>query len=64
MKQTAVELQAELEAIIDWFESDEADIDRATEQYERGLKIADELRAKLKETENTISKLKQSFADK
>ena len=60
---TTSELQAELEAIIEWFESDEADIDQAAAKYERGLEITRELQAKLKTAENTITKLKQSFAD-
>lgn len=62
MTKTAGELQSELEAIIAWFESDEADIDKAAEQYERGLKITKELKAKLQDTENKITKLKQSFS--
>lgn len=61
---TTSELQAELEAVIAWFESDEADIDQTADQYKRGLEIADELQKRLAETKNTITKLKQSFADK
>ncbi len=60
-KKTVAELQAELEAIIEWFESDDVDIDKAGAEYERGLKIAKELKANLQQTENTIKKLKQSF---
>lgn len=62
MKTTA-ELEAELEAIIAWFESDEADIDEAAGKYRRGLEIADELQKRLKETKNKITKLKKSFSD-
>jgi exodeoxyribonuclease VII small subunit len=61
MKQTTLELQAELEAVIDWFESDVMDIDKASKQYERGLKIAKELQARLEETKNTIIMLKTKF---
>lgn len=60
MKKTS-ELQTELEAIIAWFESDEADIDEAEGQYQRGLEIAKELETRLKQTKNNITKLKQSF---
>ncbi len=60
---STAELQKELETIIAWFESDEADIDKAASQYERGLKIADELQKRLQETKNTITKLKQSFTE-
>ncbi len=60
MKSTT-ELQAELESIIAWFESDEADIDKAPEQYKRGLEIAAELERRLKETKNEITKLNVKF---
>lgn len=61
MKKTLGELQAELESIITWFESDEADIDQAESKYKRGLEIAQELQKKLELTKNNITKLKQSF---
>jgi len=61
---TNIELQTELELIISWFESEEVDIDIAPEKYKRGLEIAEELQERLNETENQITKLKQSFGDR
>ena len=58
---TTQDLQAELDAILAWFESDAIDIDKAMQQYEHGLKLAHELQKRLKETTNTITKLSQSF---
>ena len=58
MKQTSSELQAELQDIIEWFESDDFDIDQATEKYERSQKIIEELTSRLNETKNKITKLK------
>lgn len=58
---TTGELQTELEAIVAWFESDEADIDKAQSQYERGLEIAKQLEDRLSQTKNNITKLKQTF---
>lgn len=55
------ELQTELETIIAWFESDDVDIDKAEQQYKRGMEVASELEGRLKETKNNIVKLKQSF---
>ncbi len=60
MKKSVTELQAELESIIAWFESDEVDIDKAEEQYKYGLELADELKKRLEETKNNITKLKQT----
>lgn len=64
MSKKMTELQAELEQIISWFESDEADIDKVEAQYERGLAIAKELEERLQETKNRIVKLQQTFDDR
>ena len=61
MKQTTTELQAELEAIINWFESDEVDIDKAESEYKGGVHIAKELRKGLESTKINITKLKAAF---
>jgi exodeoxyribonuclease VII small subunit len=58
---TTEQLQAELAAIITWFESDQVDIDKAVEQYKKGLKIADQLKKRLEETKNSIAKLNSHF---
>lgn len=63
MKETTGELQAELENIIAWFGSDEVDIDKAEARYKRGLELAAELKSRLKQTENAITKLTESFTD-
>ncbi len=63
MKKTSVELQAELESIIEWFESEEVDIDIAADKYKNGLEIAKELQERLVISKNVIKKLKQSFSD-
>lgn len=60
-KQPITELQAELDAIIAWFSSDEVDIDEAEAKYKRGLEIAAELKKRLEQTENNINKLKAKF---
>lgn len=63
MKKSLSELQTELESIIAWFESDEADIDQAETRYQRGLEVAKELQDRLQETKNRITKLKTSFEE-
>ncbi len=63
MSQTTAQLQAELEEIIAWFESDDVSIDNAAERYERGLLVAEELKKRLSETRNKITKLKKSFIE-
>lgn len=58
MTQSSNELQAELDQIIEWFESDDFDIDEAANKYQRSQEIINELNKRLKETKNKISKLK------
>ena len=61
-KKTAQELQAELDSVIAWFESEDMDIDNAAAKYEQGMKAAEELRQRLEETKNRIIKLRESFS--
>ena len=54
---TTSELQVELDTIIAWFDSDQVDIDEAVRKYEQGLKLVEELQARLKTAENKIKKI-------
>lgn len=58
MNKTTNELQSELDLLIEWFESDEFDIDTALDKYKKGQEIINELEKRLKETKNSINKLK------
>lgn len=51
----------ELEKIVEWFESEDVDIDEALTKYEAGLKLANELQADIKSTKNKFTKIKKSF---
>jgi exodeoxyribonuclease VII small subunit len=55
------DLQAELTAILAWFEGDDFSIDLAVQKYERGMEILKLLEAQLQSAENTVKKLKASF---
>ncbi len=61
MHATYKELETELEAIIEWFGSADADIDEAAVKYERGLELITLLKKQLLATENTVTKLKAKF---
>lgn len=54
---TTAELQAELDALIAWFESDTIDIDAAVKKYERGTHIIALLQQRLEQAELTINTL-------
>ncbi len=50
-----------LEEIVEWFESEDVDIDEALAKYEAGLKLAEQLQADIKTTKNKFTKIKKSF---
>ena len=51
----------ELETITEWFESDEADLEKGLKQFERGLELAKLCREQLKEVENKVEEIKKKF---
>lgn len=60
-KQSYQELNRELEEILSDLQSAELDIDEAVAKYERGMAIAKDLEAYLKDAENKITKIKANF---
>lgn len=53
---------SELEAITEWFETQNVDLDEGVKKFERGLELAAMLKAKLADVENTVVTLKKKFA--
>lgn len=51
----------ELERIVEWFESEEVDIDQALEKFERGMELASNLEEQLGEMENKVREITQKF---
>ncbi|MBI2410513.1 MAG: exodeoxyribonuclease VII small subunit [Candidatus Kerfeldbacteria bacterium] len=51
----------ELEQLVQKFETDELDLTEGLKEFERGLKIAQQLKKVLQETENTIQTLKNKY---
>jgi len=54
---TYAQLAGELQAIIDWFESDDVDLDEAVQKYQAANKLVEELEKYLKTAENHIKKV-------
>lgn len=54
-------LQSELDQLLVRLQSDDVDIDQATELYERGQQLVAEIRAYLQQAENKVTKLKITF---
>lgn len=56
-KKSFKDLSAELEEVLNWFESDEIDLDKAVEQYEKGAKLIAEIEKRIAAAEAKITKL-------
>lgn len=61
-KITFAEAFAELEAITEWFETQNVDLDEGVKKFERGLELAKMLKDKLADVENTVVTLKKKFS--
>lgn len=53
----------ELEAIVEKFESGTLNLDESLKEFERGLALAEQLKAHLSAVENRITEIKEKFAD-
>ncbi|MDR1300567.1 MAG: exodeoxyribonuclease VII small subunit [Candidatus Nomurabacteria bacterium] len=51
------ELMDEFESVVAWFEADEIDVEKAITQYEKGAKLADEIKKQLSDAKNRIEVL-------
>lgn len=58
---TYKELKSELDEIMQWFESDDVDVDKAIVKYEQGIKLVKELEAYLKTAENSVKKIRATI---
>lgn len=52
----------DLETKVEWFYSDEFNLDKATENYKDAIKLAKEIEKDLKELENEIEVLSEDFS--
>lgn len=52
----------ELEAIVEWFETGEVDLDQALAKFERGMEVAQRLKHYLETVENKVEIIKKKFA--
>lgn len=60
-KQDYQSLTAQLQAIVEWFESDKVNLDDAVAKYERALELIKQIEDYLKSTENKIKKINTKF---
>lgn len=51
----------EFEAIVDWFNGDDLDVEAASAKFEEGSKLAEEIRRKLADEKNKIEIIEKNF---
>ena len=61
-KKTITEKIRELEEATDWFYSDEFELDKAVEKYEKTAKLAKEIEKDLAELKNKIEVIDKNFS--
>jgi exodeoxyribonuclease VII small subunit len=51
----------ELEAIINWFEGDEVELEEGLSRFERGLELAQRCKERLDEVDNKVNEIRAKF---
>ena len=52
------ELMSRLDEIVAWFNSGDIDIDQATHKFDEGVKLAEQIKSRLAETDTKINQIK------
>jgi len=60
---TIREMLDEFEQIVQWFDDENLDVEKAIAKYEDGAKLAAEIREKLETEKNKIEIVKRNFAN-
>lgn len=55
------QLSEELSELLDWFDSEDVDLDEALTKYEQAMKLIEQMENYLKTAENKIRKISASF---
>ena len=55
------ELLAEFEAIVEWFDGDDLDVEKAIAKFEEGNALAEVIKKRLAEAKNKIEVVKKKF---
>ncbi len=56
------QLSAELSDVLDWFDSEEVDLDEALAKYQEAMKLIKQMETYLKTAENKIREISASFS--
>jgi exodeoxyribonuclease VII small subunit len=59
---TVAEKVEELEALLQWFESEEITVEEAMKKYEQALALSRDLEEQLKDAKNQVEVIKKKFS--
>jgi exodeoxyribonuclease VII small subunit len=62
-KKSLRELMNEFEAVVAWYDDDNMDVEAAIAKFEKGSKLADQIKTQLAEAKNKIEIVKKKFND-
>jgi len=62
-EKTLSEQLHELDEVIAWFDQDDFDLDEALKKFDDGVKLSDEIEARLGKLENNMTVLRQRFGE-
>lgn len=60
---TYQQMTDELNGLIEWFESDQVDLDLAVDKYEQAMRLLKDMETYLQTTENKVKKIALQFGD-
>lgn len=52
------QLMAQLDKIVAWFNAGDVDIEQAAKKFDEGVKLAEQIKQRLAETENKVNQIK------
>lgn len=52
------QLMAQLDKIVTWFNAGDVDIEQAAKKFDEGVKLAEQIKQRLAETENKVNQIK------
>lgn len=61
--ETYKQMEDQLQSLVDWFESDAANLDEAADKYQQAMELLKQMEDFLKTAENRIKKISLQFGD-
>ena len=60
---TYQQMAEELSGLVDWFESDQLNLDEAVAKYQQAMELIEQMEKQLKTAQNQVEKIAAKFGD-